>query len=200
MNGSNGLGVAKRLNKEIENSWIPDQYSNPNNPLAHYHGTAEEIYKQCGGKLDMFVAGVGTGGTIAGIGKRLKELIPGIQIVGVDPYGSILAQPDSLNAEGVHSYQVEGIGYDFVPNVLDRGVVDFWIKTNDKESFLMSRRLIREEGLLCGGSCGTAVVGALIAAKKLKKGQRCCVLLPDSVRNYMTKFLKYPFLNVVTTG
>jgi cystathionine beta-synthase len=158
--------------------------------LAHYHGTAEEIYQQCGGKLDMFVAGVGTGGTIAGIGKRLKELIPGIQIVGVDPYGSILAQPESLNHEGVHSYQIEGIGYDFVPDVLDRGVVDFWIKTNDKESFLMSRRMIREEGLLCGGSCGTAMVGALIAAKKLKKGQRCCVLLPDSVRNYMTKFLK----------
>jgi cystathionine beta-synthase len=159
--------------------------------LAHYYGTAEEIYAQCGGKLDMFVAGVGTGGTIAGIGKRLKELIPGIQIVGVDPYGSILAQPESLNHEGVHSYQIEGIGYDFVPDVLDRSVVDFWIKTNDKEAFLMSRRLIREEGLLCGGSCGTAVVGALLAAKKLQKGQRVCVLLPDSVRNYMTKFLKY---------
>lgn len=128
----------------------------------------------------MFVAGVGTGGTIAGIGKRLKELIPGIQIVGVDPYGSILAQPEALNNEGVHSYQIEGIGYDFVPDVLDRGVVDFWIKTNDKESFLMSRRMIREEGLLCGGSCGTAMVGALIAAKKLKKDNVvvfCCPIL-----------------------
>ncbi|KAJ3302378.1 hypothetical protein HDV03_005019 [Kappamyces sp. JEL0829] len=183
------IGVARRLNKEIPNSWIPDQYSNQNNPLAHYHGTAEEIYQQCGGKLDMFVGGVGTGGTIAGIGKRLKELIPGIKIVGVDPFGSILALPESLNHEGVHSYQVEGIGYDFVPDVLDRSVVDEWVKTNDKESFLMARRLIREEGLLCGGSSGTALVGALKAAKLLKKGQRCCVLLPDSVRNYMTKFL-----------
>ncbi|KAI8895798.1 tryptophan synthase beta subunit-like PLP-dependent enzyme [Globomyces pollinis-pini] len=183
------IGVAKRLNKEIENSWIPDQYSNVNNPDAHYYGTAEEIYQQCGGKLDMFVAGVGTGGTIAGIGKRLKELIPDIIIVGVDPNGSILALPESLNPEGIHSYQVEGIGYDFVPDVLNRTYVDKWVKTNDKESFLMARRLIREEGLLCGGSCGTAVVGALIAAKMLKKGQRCCVLLPDSVRNYMTKFL-----------
>lgn len=185
------IGVAKRINKEIENSWIPDQYSNQNNPMAHYHGTAQEIYDQCGGNLDMFVCGVGTGGTIAGIGKRLKELIPTIQIVGIDPYGSILAQPESLNHEGVHSYQIEGIGYDFIPNVLDRSVVDQWIKTNDKEAFLMARRLIREEGLLCGGSAGTAMVGALIAAKQLKKGQRVCVLLADSVRNYMTKFLKY---------
>jgi cystathionine beta-synthase len=94
-----------------------------------------------------------------------------------------------FNSEGVHGYQVEGIGYDFVPNVLDRSVVDFWIKTNDKESFLMSRKLIREEGFLCGGSSGTAMVGALIAARSLKQGQRCVVLLPDSVRNYMTKFL-----------
>jgi cystathionine beta-synthase len=100
------IGVARKLNKEIENSWIPDQYSNINNPNAHYYGTAEEIYEQCGGKLDMFVAGAGTGGTIAGIGKRLKELLPNIIIVGVDPHGSILALPESLNKEGVHSYQV----------------------------------------------------------------------------------------------
>ena len=116
------IGVANRLNKEIPNSWIPNQYSNPNNPLAHYYGTAEEIYAQCGGKIDMFVAGIlfqstfhktlvgaGTGGTLAGIGKRLKELIPNIKIVGVDPNGSILAQPESLNHEGVHGYQVDAL-------------------------------------------------------------------------------------------
>ncbi len=183
------IGVAKRLNKEIPNSLIPDQYSNINNPMAHYEGTAEEIIAQTGGKIDMFVAGVGTGGTIAGVARKLKEKIPGIIIVGVDPYGSILAEPEVLNKACVHGYQVEGIGYDFIPEVLERKYVDKWVKTDDKESFIMARRLIRKEGLLCGGSCGAAMVGAIKAAKSLKKGQRCVVLLPDSVRNYMTKFL-----------
>ncbi|KAJ3193272.1 hypothetical protein HK101_005104 [Irineochytrium annulatum] len=184
------IGVAQRLNKEIPNSWIPDQYSNVNNPMAHYEGTAEEIIAQCGGKApDMFVASAGTGGTIAGVAKKLKEKFPGCIVVGVDPNGSILAQPESLNKEGVHGYQVEGIGYDFVPKVLDRQYVDEWIKTDDRESFIMARRLIKEEGLLCGGSCGSAVVGAIKAARRLKPGQRCVVLLADSVRNYMTKFL-----------
>ncbi|KAI8826065.1 tryptophan synthase beta subunit-like PLP-dependent enzyme [Fimicolochytrium jonesii] len=183
------IGVARKLNKEIKDSLIPDQYGNPNNPLAHYYGTAEEIIAQCDGKIDMFVASAGTGGTIAGIAKKLKEKFPGCKVVGVDPNGSILALPETLNKEGVHGYQVEGIGYDFVPEVLDRTYVDEWIKTDDKESFLMARRLIREEGLLCGGSSGAAVVGALKAAKSLKPGQRCVVLLADSIRNYMTKHL-----------
>ncbi|KAJ3080359.1 hypothetical protein HK102_003114 [Quaeritorhiza haematococci] len=184
------IGVANRLNKEIPNSIIPDQYTNTNNPLAHYEGTAEEIILQTGGKFDVFVAGAGTGGTIAGVGKKLKEKVPGVKVVGADPHGSILALPESLNS-GVGSYKVEGIGYDFIPKVLDRTYVDEWIKTDDKESFLMARRLIREEGLLCGGSSGTAVVAAIKAAKKLGlgKGHRVVVLLPDSVRNYMTKFL-----------
>ncbi|KAJ3228154.1 hypothetical protein HK099_006034 [Clydaea vesicula] len=184
------LGVANRLVKEIPNSMIPDQYNNVNNPLAHYHGTAVEIFRQCGGKIDMLVAGAGTGGTIAGCGKYLKEKNPNIKIVAADPVGSILALPEKLNegGEGV-SYKIEGIGYDFVPDVLKRQYVDEWIKTEDKESFLMARKLIREEGLLCGGSSGTAVIAAVKAAKQLKKGQRCVVILPDSVRNYMTKFL-----------
>eukprot|EP01083_Nonionella_stella_P019913 55284_1 len=182
------IGVAKRLQKEMKNSHILDQYSNPANPLAHYDGTATEILHQTGGKIDMLVAGAGTGGTISGIARKLKEVVPDCEIVGVDPVGSILAQPAELNAE-ITGYKVEGIGYDFIPDVLDRSIVDRWIKSRDKESFLMARRLIREEGLLCGGSSGTAVAAALKAARSLKKGQVCVVILPDSVRNYMTKFL-----------
>jgi cystathionine beta-synthase len=183
------IGVAKKLNAEIPNSHILDQYANPSNPLAHYEGTAEEIWEQCDGKLDMVVMTAGTGGTIAGTARRLKELNPNIIIVGVDPHGSILAQPESLNQSGVGTYKVEGIGYDFIPRVLDRSVVDRWLKSEDTSSFLMARRLIREEGLLCGGSSGSAVVGALEAASTLGEGQRCVVLLADGVRNYMTKFL-----------
>jgi cystathionine beta-synthase len=183
------IGVAAKLNAELPNSHILDQYSNPSNPLAHYDGTAEEILKQCGGKIDMIVMSAGTGGTITGIARKIKERLPECEIVGVDPHGSILALPEDLNGEGVHGYHVEGIGYDFIPKVLQRECIDSWVKTRDQESFLMSRRLIREEGLLCGGSSGSAVIAAMRAARKLKKGQRCVVLLPDSVRNYMTKFL-----------
>lgn len=184
------ISVAKRLRSEIPDSHILDQYTNASNPLAHYEGTAEELWTQCDGMIDMVVAGAGTGGTISGIAKRLKELNPNIQIVGVDPEGSILAQPENLNDKHrLESYQVEGIGYDFLPAVLDRSLVDKWIKSNDTDSLVMMRRLIRDEGLLCGGSCGAAMSCAVDAAKFLKKGQRCIVILPDSVRNYMTKGL-----------
>ncbi|KAI8089570.1 cystathionine beta-synthase [Halteromyces radiatus] len=182
------ISIAKKLRDEIPNAVILDQYGNPYNPVAHYDTTAEEILAACDGKLDMLVAGAGTGGTITGLAAKIKEKCPTCKIVGVDPIGSILAQPESLNTEG-GSYQVEGIGYDFVPDVLQRSLVDEWIKSEDKPSLLMSRRLIREEGLLCGGSSGTAMYAACQAAKGLKEGQRCVVILPDSVRNYMTKFL-----------
>jgi len=183
------IGVARRLNKEIPNSHILDQYGNPSNPLAHYDSTAEEILYQTDGKVDMVVVSAGTGGTITGIARKLKERLPNVIIVGVDPLGSILAQPESLNSAGIQSYKVEGIGYDFIPTVLDRSVVDEWIKSDDKESFKMSRRLIKHEGLLCGGSSGSVMSAAVKAAKTLKPGQRCVVILPDSIRNYMSKFL-----------
>ncbi len=177
------ISLAKQLQKEIPNSHILDQYANPNNPNAHYCGTAQEIIDDFGHDLHMVVAGVGTGGTITGIAKRLKEFNPNIEIVGVDPIGSILGGGDL-----VAPYLVEGIGYDFFPDVLNNKLVDRYIKTNDADAFRIARELIREEGLFVGGSCGSAMWGALQAAKKLKKGQKCLVILPDSIRNYMSKF------------
>jgi cystathionine beta-synthase len=135
-------------------------------------------------KVDMVVMSAGTGGTITGVARRIKERLPNCQIVGVDPIGSILAGPGPI-----HSYKVEGIGYDFIPDVFDRSLVDTWVKTADRESFQLARRLISEEGLLCGGSSGAVVYAALKEAKNLSKGQNCVVLLPDGVRNYMTKFI-----------
>jgi cystathionine beta-synthase len=178
------IGVAKQLKSILPNSHILDQYSNPDNPDAHYYGTGAEIVEQTGGKLDAVVMTAGTGGTITGIARKLKEEIKGIHVVGVDPVGSILAGPGPI-----HSYKVEGIGYDFIPDVLDRSLVDEWIKTEDRPSFLMARRLIRQEGLLCGGSSGSAMWAALQVARRLGPGKRIVVLLPDSVRNYMTKFV-----------
>jgi cystathionine beta-synthase len=178
------IGVARRLQREIPRSHILDQYSNPSNPAVHYEETAQEILDDLDGRVDMVVIGAGTGGTITGVGRRIKEANPSALIVGADPVGSILA------GEGpVTTYEVEGIGYDFVPDVLDRGIVDRWVKTEDGPSLLLARRLIREEGLLVGGSSGSAMFAALQAARELRAGQRCVVLLPDSVRNYLTKFL-----------
>lgn len=184
------IGVAKRLEKEIPNSVILDQYANPNNPLAHELGTAQEIWKQTDGKVTMVVAGAGTGGTITGIARGLKAHNPNIKIIAADPVGSILALPETLN-DSHASYKVEGIGYDFIPDVLDRQLVDRWYKSQDKESFQYSRRLIREEGLLCGGSSGSAMAVAMKAIKDLDLGEDdvVVVVLPDSVRNYITKFI-----------
>ncbi|KAH9511716.1 hypothetical protein DERF_010155 [Dermatophagoides farinae] len=181
--------VAQKLQKQLKNAIILDQYRNPSNPLAHYDNTALEILEQTDHKVDMVVMGAGTGGTVTGVARRIKEMIPTCQIVGVDPIGSILAEPDHLNETNVTFYEVEGIGYDFIPTVLDRSVIDQWIKVDDRESLRLARMLIRMEGLLCGGSSGTALAGALRAAKSLNEQQRCVVVLPDGVRNYMTKFL-----------
>ena len=176
--------VSKRMNEEIPNSHILDQYANPDNPDAHYEGTAQEIWDEFGSNLDMVVIGVGTGGTITGIAKKLKELNPNIQIVGADPYGSILGGGDE-----VFPYQVEGIGYDFFPDVLDNSLVDQYVKVDDQNSFDVARRLIKEEGLLCGGSSGTVVWAAFQAAKDLNVDQKCLCILADGIRNYMGKFV-----------
>jgi len=232
------IGKANKIKEEL-NASVPgqahilDQYANPSNPLAHIEGTAEELLRQCDGKIDAVVVSAGTGGTIAGIAWRLKQSLPNVKIIGVDPYGSILAETGkgkiinndsgdnhvypgdaSFPANEQHKgkaefgYQVEGIGYDFIPKVLEgiqnvnraegqengksTKLVDYWVKTQDRESFMMARRMMRDEGLLCGGSCGSAMAGAFIACKKLGwgKDKRVVVLLADSTRNYMTKFLQ----------
>jgi cysteine synthase len=178
------ISLAKRLQAQIPHSHILDQYANPDNPGVHYQFTAQEIIDDFGKDLAMVVISAGTGGTITGIAKHLKEHNPAIKIIGVDPYGSILG-----GGTEVYSYLVEGIGYDFIPKVLDNSLVDQYIKVNDKDSFITARQLIKEEGLLVGGSSGTAVWAALQAAKDLKANQKCLVILPDSIRNYLSKFV-----------
>lgn len=177
------ISLAKQLQASIPNSHILNQYSNPINPKAHYDFTATEILEDFDGQLDMLVAGTGTGGTITGLARRLKESCPLIQIIGVDPIGSILGGGDL-----VAPYLVEGIGYDFMPAVLDNALIDSYIKVSDQDAFKTARDLIRYEGLLVGGSCGAAMWGALMAAQTLKPGQKCLVILPDSIRNYLSKY------------
>jgi cystathionine beta-synthase len=178
------ISVARQLQKIIPNSHILDQYSNPDNPLAHYHGTGKEIVEQTGGQFDFVVLTAGTGGTVSGVARYVREHVKNAKVIGVDPVGSILAGPGPIG-----TYKVEGIGYDFIPDVLDTSLVDEWIKTEDRESFLMARKLIRHEGMLVGGSSGSAAWAALQIGKKYGPKKRIVTLLPDSVRNYMTKFL-----------
>ena len=193
------ISKAIELMKSIPNSMILNQYRACGNPLAHYENTAEEILHVCKRETDfpdMLVAGAGTGGTITGLARRFKEKLPECQIVGVDPVGSILAQPEELNRtddKQASPYEVEGIGYDFVPTVLDRSVVDKWIKTKDEDSFMMARELIRREGMLVGGSSGAAVWAAFKAIKEAgwhnDLTRVVVVVLPDGIRNYMSKFV-----------
>ena len=179
------IEVAKRIEQERENAHILDQYANASNPMAHFEGTGSEIVEDMADKsIDMVIIGVGTGGTLTGIARKVKEAHPNAIIVGADPEGSILDGPEELKP-----YHVEGIGYDFIPEVFDRELVDRWVKTTDQESFTLARRLMSEEGLLVGGSSGTAMMAVLQQAKTLKAGQNCVVILPDGIRNYLTKFV-----------
>jgi cystathionine beta-synthase len=174
--------VSDRLVREIPGAWKPDQYSNPENPASHYHSTGPELWEQTEGRITHFVAGIGTGGTISGTGRYLKEVSRGrVQIVGADPEGSVYSGGTG------RPYLVEGVGEDFWPEAYDRSVADEVIAVSDKDSFVMTRRLAREEGLLVGGSCGMAVVAALEAAKRLGPDDVVVVLLPDSGRGYLSK-------------
>jgi cystathionine beta-synthase len=176
-------GVADRLAGEIDGAFRPDQYSNMANPRAHYLGTGPEIWSQTDGEIDILVAGVGTGGTICGTARYLKEQKPELIAVGVDPRGSIYTE----GSEGdIHQYMVEGVGEDFYPETMDLTLIDRWIAVSDADSFAMARRLAREEGLLVGGSCGLAAYGALQVANE-QPGSLVVVILPDSGRGYLSK-------------
>lgn len=184
------IGVARRLEKELPNAHILDQYGNEDNPLAHEFGTAEEIWTQTKGQVSAVIAGAGTGGTITGLARGLKKHSTDVKVIAADPHGSILALPASLNEEHPNvAYKVEGIGYDFIPQVLDQQAVDKWYKTGDKESFQYARRLIAEEGLLVGGSSGSAIAALEKASKdnQFGKDDVVVVILPDSIRSYLTK-------------
>jgi len=186
------ISTAVRLQQETPNSIMLNQYANPGNPEAHYENTGVEILNQCSGSVDMIVVGAGTGGAITGLGRRMKASCKKCIVVGVDPEGSTLAEPQAINQTGTKAWEVEGIGHnDFTPVNLDKSVVDKWYKSNDTDSLVMARRLIQEEGLLVGGSSGSVMSCALQAVQdaNLSPGQKCVILFPDSIRNYMTKFL-----------
>jgi cystathionine beta-synthase len=174
-------GVADRLSREIHGAWRPGQFTNLENPKTHYLSTGPEIWEDTGGKVNVFVAGAGTTGTISGTGRFLKDKNPGVRIVGADPEGSI------LSGDTPKSYKVEGIGEDFFPEIYDRSVVDEWFRVSDKEAFALARRLAREEGLLVGGSSGTAMAAALRHAEKYRRKETIVVLFPDTGRNYLSK-------------
>jgi cystathionine beta-synthase len=184
--------VSRRLSEETPNAILAGQYWNPANPAAHYQTTGPELWRQTGGRISVFVAGMGTGGTISGVGRYLKEQNPGVKIIGVDPIGSLLHHYFHTRELGpAHSYKVEGVGEDFLPSTLDFDVIDDTIQVTDREAFTMTRRLVREEGLFCGGSSGMAMAGALkwlrTAGTDLAEDDVVVVLLPDSGSRYLSK-------------
>jgi len=195
------VNVAKRIAKETTNAFYVNQYHSKDNAEAHYRFTGHEIWEQTNGNFDYFVAGTGTGGTISGVGRFMKEKNTDVKIIGVDPHGSIHHDYFYTKKLGTpHVYKVEGIGEDILCQALDFSVIDEMRQTNDQQAFSMARRLIREEGLLCGGSSGAIVHTAVQLAKEVGPGKTIVTLLTDSGNRYISKFLsdewmkKYGFL------
>jgi cystathionine beta-synthase len=174
-------GVADRLAREIPGAWRPNQFTNLSNPEVHYRTTGPEVWEQTEGKVTVLVGGVGTGGTLSGVGKYLKERNPDIKVVGADPEGSV------LSGGSPHGWKVEGIGEDFVPKTFNSQLVDDWVRVGDAESFHVAREVARREGILVGGSCGTAVAAALRYARRLSASDLVVVICPDTGRNYLSK-------------
>ncbi len=180
--------VARRVVEETPGAFYANQYHNPANPEAHFVSTAPEIWDQTGGKFDAFVSGMGTGGTLSGCGRYFKERNPDVQIVGVDPIGSLYYEyVKTGRLTKAFSYYVEGIGEDFLPSTMNLDMLDDVVQVDDRECFLMTRELVRREGIFCGGSCGAAVVGAIKYARTLTEPKRILVLLPDSAQKYLSK-------------
>jgi len=181
--------VAKRIARETPNAILADQYDNPRNPESHYATTGPEIWEQTAGQITHFICGIGTGGTISGTGKFLKEKNPRVRVIGIDPRGSALREYfyTKKMIPLLKTYKVEGIGQDYIPGVLDFSFIDEVIEADDRESFLMARRLTREEGILAGGSAGTAVAGMLKIAPRFTEEDLVVVLLPDTGERYISK-------------
>jgi cystathionine beta-synthase len=180
--------VSRRLVEETPGSFYANQYHNPANPEAHYVSTAPEIWEQTGGEFDVFAAGMGTGGTISGCAKYFKERKPGLKILGVDPIGSLYYEyVKTGRLTKPFSYYVEGIGEDFLPSTMNLKALDEIVRVDDKECFLMTRRLAREEGLFVGGSCGAVVAGAIKYAETSGKAEKILILLPDGAGKYLSK-------------
>jgi cystathionine beta-synthase len=180
--------VARRVVEETPGAFYANQYHNPANPEAHYISTAPEIWEQTGGEFDAFVSGMGTGGTLSGCGRYFKQKKPDIKVIGVDPIGSLYYEyVKTGRLTKAFSYYVEGIGEDFLPSTMNLDILDEVVQVDDKECFLMTRELVRREGIFCGGSCGAAVVGAIKYARSLRKPQRILVLLPDNAQKYLSK-------------
>tara|TARA_B100001057_G_scaffold356342_1_gene358354 strand:- start:4777 stop:5754 length:978 start_codon:yes stop_codon:yes gene_type:complete len=187
---SSYYSVAKRLSEETKNSWYVNQYDNPSNTLAHYESTGPEIWDQTDGKINHFVVGVGTGGTISGVGKFLKEKNPNIKIWGIDTYGSVFKkfhETGIFDKNEIYPYSTEGIGEDILPENVDFKIIDHFEKVTDKDAAVYTRRLAKEEGIFAGNSCGAAIAGLFQLKKNFKKDDVVVVLLHDSGSRYIGK-------------